>query len=63
MAGTKIGGMKAAQKNKEKYGKAFYAEIGAKGGKAKTPKGFAKNRDLARAAGRKGGSARKNKAQ
>ena len=63
MAGTKIGGQKAAQKNKEKYGKEFYAQIGAKGGKAKTPKGFAKNRDLARAAGRKGGSARKNKSQ
>jgi general stress protein YciG len=59
MAGTKVGGIKAAQKNKEKYGKEFYAQIGAKGGKAKTAKGFATNRDLARAAGRKGGKAKK----
>jgi general stress protein YciG len=59
MAGTKAGGQKAAQKNKEKYGKEFYANIGAKGGKAKTAKGFAKNRDLARAAGRKGGKAKR----
>ena len=59
MAGTKAGGQKAAQKNKEKYGKEFYANIGAKGGKAKTAKGFAKNRDLARAAGCKGGKAKR----
>jgi general stress protein YciG len=59
MAGTVAGGLKAAAKNKAKYGKEFYASIGAKGGKAKTAKGFAKNRDLARAAGRKGGSAKK----
>lgn len=62
MAGTQSGGLKAAQKNKEKYGREFYAQIGAKGGKAKTAKGFAKNRDLARAAGRKGGAAKKAKA-
>jgi uncharacterized protein len=55
MAGTKEGGMKAAQTNKTKYGKAFYAMIGAKGGKKTGMKGFALNRDLARAAGAKGG--------
>ncbi|HMS31836.1 MAG TPA: KGG domain-containing protein [Candidatus Saccharibacteria bacterium] len=36
--------------------------MGAKGGKAKTAKGFAKNRDLARAAGRKGGKAKRTTA-
>jgi general stress protein YciG len=55
MAGTKEGGMKAAQTNKTKYGKSFYAMIGAKGGKKTGMKGFALNRDLARAAGAKGG--------
>jgi general stress protein YciG len=55
MAGTKAGGEKAAATNKAKYGKAFYAMIGAKGGKKTGMKGFALNRDLARAAGAKGG--------
>lgn len=55
MAGTKDGGMKAAATNKAKYGKSFYAMIGAKGGKKTGMKGFALNRDLARAAGAKGG--------
>lgn len=55
MAGTKDGGIKAAATNKAKYGKSFYAMIGAKGGKKTGMKGFALNRDLARAAGAKGG--------
>lgn len=55
MAGTKAGGRKAAETNKAKYGKMFYAMIGAKGGKKTGMKGFALNRDLAREAGRKGG--------
>jgi uncharacterized protein len=55
MAGTKAGGMKAAATNKARYGKNFYAKIGAKGGKLGTTGGFAANRDLARAAGSKGG--------
>lgn len=55
MAGTKIGGEKAAATNRSKYGKSFYARIGAKGGKATGLKGFAVNRDLARKAGAKGG--------
>jgi len=55
MAGTKAGGTKAAATNKAKYGSAFYAMIGAKGGKKTGMKGFALNRDLARAAGAKGG--------
>ena len=32
MAGTKIGGMKAAATNKKRYGKGFYAKIGRIGG-------------------------------
>ena len=32
MAGTKAGGKAAAATNKAKYGKDFYANIGAKGG-------------------------------
>ena len=55
MAGTKAGGIKAAQTNKSKYGKEFYARIGAKGGKLGHTGGFAANPTLARLAGAKGG--------
>jgi uncharacterized protein len=55
MAGTKAGGKAAAQTNKLKYGKDFYAKIGAKGGKLGKTGGFFANRELARLAGRKGG--------
>ena len=55
MAGTKAGGMKAAARNKEKYGADFYAKIGAKGGQKGTTGGFFANRELARIAGAKGG--------
>lgn len=55
MAGTKEGGKKAAQTNKERHGKDFYAKIGAKGGKLGRTGGFAANRELARIAGAKGG--------
>jgi len=55
MAGTKKGGQKAALTNKARHGADFYAKIGAKGGKAKVPKGFAANPELARKAGAKGG--------
>lgn len=55
MAGTKEGGRKAAAANKAKYGPDFYAKIGAKGGKKGTTGGFFANRELARAAGAKGG--------
>jgi general stress protein YciG len=55
MAGTKAGGMKAAQTNKAKHGSDFYAKIGAKGGKLGKTGGFAANPELARIAGRKGG--------
>ena len=55
MAGTKAGGQKAAATNRKKYGRAYYAEIGAKGGRNGHTGGFAANPELAREAGRKGG--------
>lgn len=55
MAGTKAGGLKAAATNIEKYGREFYAKIGAKGGRNGHTGGFASNPELARLAGAKGG--------
>lgn len=55
MAGTKAGGLRAAATNKAKYGTDFYAKIGGEGGKKGRTGGFFANRDLARAAGAKGG--------
>lgn len=55
MAGTKAGGVKAAQTNKNRHGADFYAKIGAKGGQNGNTGGFAANRELARIAGAKGG--------
>jgi uncharacterized protein len=55
MAGTAAGGKKAASTNKAKYGKDFYARIGAMGGKMGHTGGFYANRELAREAGRRGG--------
>lgn len=55
MAGSKIGGMKAAAKNKAKHGEDFYKVIGAKGGRNGHTGGFAANPQLARIAGAKGG--------
>lgn len=55
MAGTKDGGKAAAATNKKKYGAEFYARIGAMGGKKGRTGGFYANRELARAAGQKGG--------
>jgi general stress protein YciG len=62
MAGTKLGGQKAAAKNLAKD-PAFYAKIGAKGGRNGHTGGFAANPELARIAGAKGGriSRRKSK--
>ncbi len=54
MAGTKVGGQKAAAKNLARD-PLFYAKIGAKGGKNGTTGGFAANPELARIAGAKGG--------
>lgn len=55
MAGTIDGGHKAAATNRAKYGKDFYARIGAMGGKMGHTGGFYANRELARKAGAKGG--------
>ena len=55
MAGTKAGGKKAAETNKEKYGDDFYRELGRKGGKNGHTGGFAANPELAKIAGAKGG--------
>lgn len=55
MAGTKPGGRAAAATNRSKYGADFYARIGAMGGKKGKTGGFYANRELARAAGAKGG--------
>lgn len=56
VAGTKAGGKKAAATNKEKYGSEFYANIGRKGGQNGHTGGFAANPELAKEAGRKGGT-------
>jgi len=55
MSGTKAGGLKAAAKVKEKYGKDFYKIQGAKGGRNGHTGGFAYNPALAVVAGSRGG--------
>jgi hypothetical protein len=59
MAGTKTGGEKIALINKTRYGKGFYAKIGAMGGKANRdkPRGFAAmTPEQRRACGKIGGT-------
>jgi hypothetical protein len=56
VAGTKIGGQKAAATNKLRYGDDFYRIQGAKGGKASNTGGFAHPSADPVAAGKKGGS-------
>lgn len=56
MAGTKAGGIKAAARNKAKFGEDFYKVIGAVGGKLGHTGGFFADRELARTAGTKGGT-------
>lgn len=55
MAGTRIGGIKAAATNKERHGSDFYANIGKKGGRLGRTGGFAANPELAKRAGALGG--------
>ena len=55
MSGSKLGGMRAAETNKKRYGKNFYVKIGAIGGKKSRGGGFAKDPELARRAGSIGG--------
>lgn len=57
MPGTRAGGQRAAATNKQRYGANFYEAIGKRGGQISRGGGFAKNPELARAAGRKGGMA------
>ena len=57
MSGSRLGGLKAAETNKQKYGREFYQNIGRKGGKACVPKGFARmDIEKIKNAGRKGGT-------
>ena len=56
MSGTKAGGLKAAQTNKKKHGKDFYARIGAEGGRNGHTGGFYADRKMARLAGALGGA-------
>lgn len=56
MSGSRLGGLKAAETNKQKYGREFYQNIGRKGGKACVPKGFARmDIEKIKNAGRRGG--------
>lgn len=55
MPGTKAGGLKARETNYLRYGKNFYVNIGALGGKKSVGGAFSKDRELASAAGKKGG--------
>ncbi len=61
MAGTKSGGRKAAKTNKQRYGASFYETIGGLGGKISRGGGFAKNPELARIAGARGGRSSKRR--
>jgi general stress protein YciG len=64
VSGTKEGGKAAAATNKSKYGADFYHIIGAEGGKKGRTGGFFANRELARIAGKKGGTiSRRGKAK
>ena len=60
MAGNRIGGNKAAQTTKERYGEDFYQKVGKLANEAwekngRKPRGFAANPELAREAGARGG--------
>ena len=57
MSGSRSGGLKAAETNKQKYGSDWYKKIGKLGGKACVPKGFARmDVEKIKNAGRKGGT-------
>ena len=56
MAGSKEGGLKAAQTNKLKHGSDFYANIGKIGGQKGRGHTFAHGKISASEAGKKGGT-------
>jgi len=56
MAGTRRGGLKAAATNKKLYGETYYLKIGKAGGIKSRGGGFYDNPELARRAGKLGGS-------
>ena len=60
MAGTRIGGLKSAAKNRANDPD-FYKKIGQKGGRNGNTGGFAANPELARIAGIKGGKISKRR--
>jgi hypothetical protein len=55
MAGTRTGGVAAADTNRKKFGADFYKAIGAKGGRKGHTGGFYGNPELASRAGKVGG--------
>lgn len=61
MSSTREGGLKAAETNKLRYGNDFYHTIGRAGGAKSKGGGFAKNPELAKIAGKKGGSTPRKK--
>ena len=63
MSGTQVGGVQAARTNKARHGRDFYARIGRAGGMKSKGGGFAANRELASAAGRKGGKISRRRKQ
>lgn len=56
MSGTVEGGRKAALTNLQRHGKDFYSNIGKRGGQNGHTGGFYKNPELAKLAGKKGGT-------
>lgn len=61
MSATREGGLKAAKIIKARHGSDFYARIGAIGGRKGKTGGFYANRELAREAGRIGGTKSRKK--
>ena len=56
MLENQAGHSKIRKTIEERYGKDYWRKIGSKGGKATGMKGFALNPELARIAGKKGGT-------
>ena len=55
MSGTRYGGLKAAETNKQRYGRDWYRKIGKIGGQNGHTGGFAANPELAKRVGSIGG--------